>query len=867
MCALRSASEYKFQSGHTAGSPPRNASAVTPPLIKRSLFSRVAPWLVFIAALLSTLGAWKLASINAERLASERFENRVERVRIAIADRISAYQQLLRAGAALFAGSDEVSSDEWRRFYQTLEVEDNYPGLLGFGYAKRIIGAEREHVAQAPATPPPAALPEPVVIVYLEPSSDVNRRVVGLDMFADAMRREAMLQAANTSQVSISGKTLLFQDQGSAEPQPGFLMYQAVYRHGDVPPAQRLQAIEGYVYGAFRMHDLIQAMFASKDDIALEIYDGRARSAQALLYDGRPKEGPGPRFTARTIVNVSGREWTVQVSSGKVFEAGVNRETPGVILVAGIAISVLLFALTLTLSRLREHALELARGMTATIKENEQRLREITASLGEGVYVKDLDGVITFINPEAEKLLGWKAEEALGTNAHVLYHHHKIDGTEYPIAECPIMHAALNGETYRAEDYFWHKNGAVLPVSITSTPIYRNGVLAGAVNVFHDITERKRAEAQLRENQQFRALFDYARESLFLIDGDGFIIDVNHVATESLRCERAQILGRPARDFMASPMWSDGGATLATVIQRAGPGAPMIMEGEHICKDGTRFPVEALFSPIQIGSRELILIAARDITERKRAEAERRELLKRERDARENAEAAQKSLARSNADLEHFAYAASHDLQEPLRMVTAYNQLLQKKYFGKLDREADQFIEYSITGARRMEQLLQALLAYLRVAAADGAAELVDTNRVLQETLQNLHTVIEESGARIDYVQLPPVRAHAVHVLQLFQNLIGNAIKYRSAETPCIRIGAQQDNDVWIFSITDNGIGIEPRYADQIFGIFKRLHGEQYGGTGIGLAICQKIVERYGGRIWVESGPLGGSVFRFSLPG
>lgn len=848
-------------------SSPQNALTVAQPSNQRSLFSRVSPWLVFIAALLSTIGAWKLASINAERLASERFENRVERVRMAIVDRISAYQQLLRAGAALFAGSDEVSSDEWQRFYQTLQVEDNYPGLLGFGYAKRILGPEREN-SPASASLAPPSLPETVVIVYLEPDSDLNRHVVGLNMFADATRREAMLRAATTGQVSISGKTLLFQDQGNAQPQPGVLIYQPVYSHGNVAPAQRRQAIEGYVFGAFRMHDLMQAMFASKDDIALEIYDGRTLSAQTLLYDGRSKKASTPRFSARTVVHVSGREWTVQVSSGNVFEAGVYRETSGVILVAGLAISILLFALTLTLSRLREHALELARGMTATIKENEQRLREITASLGEGVYVKDLDGTITFVNPEAEKLLGWKAEEVLGTNAHLLYHHHKLDGTEYPIAECPIMHAALSGETYRAEDYFWHKNGAVLPISITSTPIYRNGVLAGAVNVFHDITERKRAEAQVRENQQFRALFDYAREALFLVDASGFIIDVNHVATDSLRCERAQILGRPARDFMASPMWSDGGATLATVIRRAGPEAPVIVEGEHICRDGTRFPVEALFSPIQIGTRELILIAARDITERKRADAERRELLERERRARENAEAAQKSLARSNADLEHFAYAASHDLQEPLRMVTAYNQLLQKRYSGNLDREADQFIEYSISGARRMEQLLQALLSYLRVAAADEVAEPVDANRVLQEALQNLHTVIEESGARIDYAQLPPVRAHAVHVLQLFQNLIGNAIKYRSAETPRIQIGAQQQaDDIWIFSIADNGIGVEPRYADHIFGIFKRLHGEQYGGTGIGLAICQKIVERYGGRIWVESGPLGGSVFRFSLPG
>lgn len=824
-----------------------------------------------LAALASTLGAWQLATINAKRLGSERFENRVERVKVALVDRIAAYQQLMRAGAALFAGSDEVSADEWQRFYQTLRVEDNYPGLLGFGYAKRVTEAEHQAIATSRRAEPPAAVSPTgerqlyTSIVYLEPTLAINRPILGFDMFAEAVRREAMIRAATTGQVSISGKTLLLTDQLKGQPQPGFLMYQPVYRQGEIPADNRLQAIEGYVYGAFRMQDLMQAIFGPRDDVALEVYDG-AISPQTLLYDGRNALNRLPRFQARTAINLNGREWTIRVISRRAFEVAAARETPGIIVAAGLAISLLLFALTFTLSRLRERALELAREMTATIQENEQRLREITASLGEGVYVKDLNGAITFVNPEAEKLLGWRAEEVLGHNPHSIYHHHKLDGSEYPLNECPIMRAARSGETYRAEDYFWHKNGAVVPVSITSTPVYRNGVLAGAVNVFHDITERKRNEAQLRESEQFRALFDYAREALFLVDAAGFVVDVNHVATESLRCDRGAILGRPARDFMASPMWHDDSTLLTDVIVRAGPDKPIILEGEHICEDGGRFPVEALFSPIRVSSRELILIAARDITERKRAEGERLQLLKGERDAREIAEAAQRSLARSNADLEHFAFAASHDLQEPLRMVTAYTQLLQKRFLGKLDREADQFIEYSIAGARRMEQLLQALLAYLRVAATDEPAELVATDDVLLEVLQNLHAVIAESSAEIVYGQLPPVRAHAVHVLQLFQNLIGNALKYRGVEPPRIEISAAQQAGEWIFSIVDNGIGIDPRYADQIFGVFKRLHGEKYSGTGIGLAICKKIVERYGGRIWVETAPQCGSVFHFSLP-
>lgn len=841
--------------------------------IRRKPLSRFAPYFALLASLLLTVGAWRMATLNVERAANERFENRAAGIRTAIIDRMAAYQQLLRAGAALFAGSDHVSSDEWQRFYSKLRVNENYPGLLGFGYAKRLAHSERDafiaamRAGESPGFEimPPGLRAEYTPIVYLQPSTELNRKVIGYDMFSEPARRAAMLHAAASGRTTVSGKALLLQDQLRGQSHPGFLMYQPVYAsHGPVPSERSL--VDGYVYGAFRMSDFMDAMFGRRGDVAIAVYDGRSPSAQSLLYDSGTATRAA-RFRVRTPVTIGERDWTIEVVSQTGFEAAVSYETPTVIIGAGSAISLLLFALALTLRRVRQRALALARDMTAAIKENEQRLREITASLGEGVYVKNLNGLITFVNPEAEKLLGWSADEVLGRNAHTVYHHHKLDGSEYPLEECPIMQAALSGEAYRAEDYFWHKNGSIVPVSITSTPIYRDGKLAGAVNVFHDITERRRNEAQLRESEQFRALFEYAREALFLVDTTGHIVDVNQIAAESLGFNRAEVIGRLAREFMLSPMWGDGATTVTNVRSRASPDAPLVFEGEQVRRDGTRFAVEALFSPIQVGSRKLILVAARDITERKRAERERRELLERERQAREAAEAAQRSLARSNADLEHFAYAASHDLQEPLRMVTAYNQLLQKRYSGKLDADADQFIEFSITGARRMEQLLQGLLAYLRVAATDEPAEPVDANAVLAEAQQNLHTAIEESGATVLLRDpLPRVRIHAVHLLQLFQNLIGNAIKYRGSENPRVEIRVRAEDGRWLFSIADNGMGIEPRYAEQIFGIFKRLHGDKYSGTGIGLAICQKIVERYGGKIWVESESGRGSVFYFSLP-
>jgi light-regulated signal transduction histidine kinase (bacteriophytochrome) len=224
------------------------------------------------------------------------------------------------------------------------------------------------------------------------------------------------------------------------------------------------------------------------------------------------------------------------------------------------------------------------------------------------------------------------------------------------------------------------------------------------------------------------------------------------------------------------------------------------------------------------------------------------------------------ALRQSNDDLNQFAYAASHDLQEPLRMVALYSQMLQRKYGGELDAETDQYVGFIVGGAKRMEMLLKDLLTYSQTGANMGPAEPIDWEPVMRKVLLNLQASIDQSGAVVSWESLPTVQAHEVRLVQLLQNIVGNAIKYRSEQPPKIRIAAERRDADWLFVVEDNGIGIEPEYAPQIFGIFKRLHGQTYPGTGIGLAICQRIVERYGGRIWVESKPGEGSRFFFTLP-
>jgi signal transduction histidine kinase len=226
-------------------------------------------------------------------------------------------------------------------------------------------------------------------------------------------------------------------------------------------------------------------------------------------------------------------------------------------------------------------------------------------------------------------------------------------------------------------------------------------------------------------------------------------------------------------------------------------------------------------------------------------------------------------LRRANEDLEQFAFSASHDLREPLRTIAVYSQLLEQHCGPALDEEARSFIQYAVSGAKRMEALIKDLLSYVQATrAVGGEVSDVDSFAVLEQTLSNLQASIEESGAVISVDRLPVVRVQTVHLEQLFQNLIGNAIKYRGTEPPRIEISARREGIRWKFYVKDNGIGIDPRYAKQVFGIFKRLHNsDSYSGTGIGLAICQKIVERYGGRIWVDSDLGTGATFYFTLPG
>jgi PAS domain S-box-containing protein len=322
------------------------------------------------------------------------------------------------------------------------------------------------------------------------------------------------------------------------------------------------------------------------------------------------------------------------------------------------------------------------------------------------------------------------------------------------------------------------------------------------------------------------------------------------------------IYGLKRGDFPAtSAAWierlhpSERARVRAEIDESARTGAPFTREERIVRPDGEARDLLVWGRALRDADGRITGLAgaAQDITDVRKAE---REIAARTRD-----------LERSNADLEQFAYAASHDLQEPLRMVASYVTLLARRYRGKLDRDADEFIEFAVDGAERMQKLIRDLLTYSRVTRLGRPSEPVDLGQTLRTAMTNLKVAIEDSGACVTAEPLPTVKGDATGLTALLQNLLANAIKFRGPSAPNIHVGIERRGEEWLITVRDDGIGFDPKQAERMFVIFQRLHADQkYEGSGIGLAICKKIVERHGGRIWAEANPAGGAIFSFTLP-
>jgi PAS domain S-box-containing protein len=481
------------------------------------------------------------------------------------------------------------------------------------------------------------------------------------------------------------------------------------------------------------------------------------------------------------------------------------------------------------------------------LRESEEKYRSLIDGVQDyAIFTLDPGGKVASWNAGAERIKGYKAEEIIGQNFSRFYSQADIDEGK---PEKELQLAVTSG---RSEIEHWRirKDGSRFWANVVITAARdSSGRLLGFSEISRDISERKETEAK------YRGLLEAAPDAMVVVNSAGEIVLLNVQAEKQLGYRRDELVGQKVKNIIpegfAERLIADGTRTAAEALaQQIGTGIELIARR----KDGSDFPIEIMLSPLESTEGILVTAAIRDITERKKSE---QHLVK-----------TVGELKRSNDELQQFAYVASHDLQEPLRMVASYTQLLANRYKGRLDSDADEFIAYAVDGSNRMQGLIQDLLAYSRAGTNGKALHEISSEKQLKDALANLRATIQESGALVTHDSLPAITTDDTQLVLVFQNLIGNAIKYRSAEVPRVHVSAAKNGGKeWIFSVRDNGLGIDPQYFDRIFVLFQRLHGrEEFKGTGIGLTICKKIVERLGGRIWVESQPQKGSTFYFALP-
>ncbi|MCW3070276.1 MAG: sensor signal transduction histidine kinase [Bacteroidetes bacterium] len=487
------------------------------------------------------------------------------------------------------------------------------------------------------------------------------------------------------------------------------------------------------------------------------------------------------------------------------------------------------------------------------LKESEQQLQAIIKNAPDAVIVMDAESRIVKWNPKAEQIFGWSAEEVLEKplhdfiipekyrNAHVNGLRHFLSTGEGPVLNKTIEIEALN------------KSGNEFSVSLSiSSPIMVNGKYI-FIGFIKDITQRKLAESRLKSSENFLdSVVENLPNMLFVKDAETLrFVKFNKAGEDLLGYSREDLIGKNDYDFFPEKE-ADFFTEKDRLVLKSGKLEDIPEEFVHTKFKGLR-TLETKKIPIydETGKPRYLLGISNDITDRKRTEIELK--MKSE------------ELTRSNAELEQFAYVASHDLQEPLRMVTSYVQLLEKRYRDKLDQDANEFIAFAVDGSNRMRTLIQSLLEYSRVNRIKPF-EPINVNEVLEVVLHDLREPIQKNDAVVKVNELPRIVGDHTLIGQLFQNLISNAIKFRGTQAPEIIISAEEKENEFLFSVKDNGIGIDKEYSKKIFVIFQRLHTkDKYPGTGIGLAICKKIVERHGGEIWMESEPGKGSVFYFTI--
>jgi PAS domain S-box-containing protein len=492
-------------------------------------------------------------------------------------------------------------------------------------------------------------------------------------------------------------------------------------------------------------------------------------------------------------------------------------------------------------------------------KAAEAKYRGLLEAAPDAMVVVNQAGEIVLVNVQAERQFGYRRDELLGQKVKEIipegFAERLIADATRSVAGALAQQIGMGIELSGRR-----KDGSEFPIEIMLSPLKSaEGILVTAA--IRNISARKAAEAK------YRGLLEAAPDAMVVVNQAGEIVLVNVQAERQFGYRRDELLGQKVKEIIpegfAERLTADATrSTVEALAQQIGMGIEL--SGRR--KDGSEFPIEIMLSPLENAGGILVTAAIRNITARKQSERDNAELELRLDRAKQLAISNQ-ALEQSNLELKQFAYVASHDLQSPLRSISGFVQLLKLEYEGKFDEQAQDWIRRTVEAVAQMQTLIRDLLSYSRVEAHSGNLTRIAFLDIVNDARSLLESSIRDSGAQVTCGPLPEIMGNRSQLVQLVLNLIANGLTYRSDQLPQVHVSAERGEGEWAFSVRDNGIGIDPKYHEQIFEIFKRLHHQKdYPGTGIGLAICRRTVNRHGGRIWVESEPGHGSTFYFTIP-
>ncbi len=615
-------------------------------------------FLILVLSGFATLLAWHQARDQITARALDRFTGSAEEIGQCLRFRMQSFEQVVRGAQGLFRASERVEHRAWHDYVRSQRLEDYFGGVLSVAFAPWVPHDNYEAFMRDVAQDfvgdfrldPPGERPFYAPVFYVEPQHEGNPPP-GFDLLSDPVRRTALLRARESGEVTLSAQVAMPQRQ-----RPTVALYAPVYRGEARSVEQRNERLLGFVLApldiAHFMSDVLQREFPS---LRVQVFDGDETGLR--LYDSHSDTaGYTPLFTRVVDVPLTNHRWALQVSSLPTFEEAIDRSAEGLILGSGIIISGLLFAITLSLANTRRQAMNLARHYTQELDAERRRLREITATMGEGLYVQDRRDRITFANPATEHLLGWCQAELIGMSSRRLV---VRNGNGIGSHRRALERARSVGDGRFAPERteFRRKDGSTLPVSVVSTPIVRDGKAEGSVVAFQDLRERVAVEEALRATEQFKALFEYASEAMFLTDASGTVLDVNRVTCVSLGYGREELVGqRPALFAHWSTLpGADEEQRFEHLVAQLQKGAVVMAEGELVRKDASRYPAEASFSGIKHGGQYRILVAARDISQRKEAERHVAQALAAVERSRAEVEDINRRLADSNRELQRLS--------------------------------------------------------------------------------------------------------------------------------------------------------------------------------------------------------------------